>query len=152
MYLPVIINNQTISYLKLEKIFLLYNVAVSHNRILQARVLFLSHSVFILDILQVGHLCLASIIIIALTYPGLLCPLPPCIRQYFTGSWVRCFTHLKLLFFKVAKEHGLVCAWDLEQFGYQELEVSSKLELFKVVKNIFWISHSLFLNIRFTHI
>lgn len=49
------------------------------------------------------------------------------------------FTHLKLLFFKVAKEHGLVCAWDLEQFGYQELEVSSKLELFKVVKNIFWI-------------
>ena len=24
------------------------------------------------------------------------------------------------------------CAWDLEQFGYEELKVSSKLELFKV--------------------
>ena len=49
------------------------------------------------------------------------------------------FYSFELLFFKVAKEHGLVCSWDLEQFGYQELEVSSKLDLFKVVKNIFWI-------------
>ena len=36
------------------------------------------------------------------------------------------------LLFQVVKEHGLVCAWDLEQFGYEELNVSSKLELFKV--------------------
>jgi len=38
-------------------------------------------------------------------------------------------------FFQVAKEYGLVCAWDLEQFGYEELEVSCKLELFKVCAN-----------------
>lgn len=36
------------------------------------------------------------------------------------------------LLLQVVKEHGLVCAWDLEQFGYEELKVSSKLELFKV--------------------
>lgn len=34
--------------------------------------------------------------------------------------------------FQVAKEHSLDCAWDLEQFGYEELKVSAKLELFKV--------------------
>ena len=34
--------------------------------------------------------------------------------------------------FQVAKEHSMDCAWDLEQFGYEELKVSSKLELFKV--------------------
>ncbi|XP_015774280.1 PREDICTED: remodeling and spacing factor 1-like [Acropora digitifera] len=33
---------------------------------------------------------------------------------------------------KVVKEQNLLCAWDLEQFGYEELKVSSKLELFKV--------------------
>ena len=37
-----------------------------------------------------------------------------------------------LAHFQVVKEHGLLCAWDLEQFGYEELKVSSKLELFKV--------------------
>lgn len=34
--------------------------------------------------------------------------------------------------FQVVEENGLLCAWDLEQFGYEELKVSSKLELFKV--------------------
>nr|XP_058954298.1 remodeling and spacing factor 1-like [Pocillopora verrucosa] len=34
---------------------------------------------------------------------------------------------------KVAKEHSMDCAWDLEQFGYEELKVSSKLELFKLL-------------------
>ncbi|KAJ7369526.1 respiration factor rsf1 [Desmophyllum pertusum] len=34
---------------------------------------------------------------------------------------------------KVAKEHNLDCAWDLEQFGYEELKVASKLELFKLL-------------------
>ncbi|XP_032234874.2 remodeling and spacing factor 1 [Nematostella vectensis] len=33
---------------------------------------------------------------------------------------------------KVAKEYNVPCCWDLENFGYDELTVSSKLELFKM--------------------
>ena len=46
--------------------------------------------------------------------------------------WLTTYSISSASLFQVAKEHSMDCAWDLEQFGYEELKVSSKLELFKV--------------------
>ena len=43
---------------------------------------------------------------------------------------------------QVATENSLSCAWELESFGFDELKVSSKLELFKVYLRLLQIQGS----------